>query len=190
MQGRWSEWATDGRGRDWRFYTSWLLRNVSWRMIRFPTRRNPMPTDRTCEYCARRFTVSRKDRVFCSTACRVRYHREISLTCYYCGELADTKDHVFPQTFGGTETVNACLTCNTTLGARFPESHIHRIEYLIVRTTARHKLDSPMPEWADEELLELGHNLQQAVRGKIHARQRAMQRVLFMQARLYKLKCE
>lgn len=143
-----------------------------------------MPVNRTCQECSTRFETSNTRRVFCSDRCKMRYHR-IALTCWYCGERAETIEHIFPQKHGNGsgDTVKACRECNSALGAFAPTSVEERCIHLAQRLRKRYQLDKPIPEWSDDEIAELGHNLQSAVRGKIHERQRAVERFLFLTAR-------
>jgi hypothetical protein len=157
-----------------------------------------MPVSRDCLFCATRFTAVMQRRLFCSAVCRVRYNREEKLRCFYCGELATDRDHVWPhsaQTLGerrwrGQETVNACGDCNGRLGAQSPGNLEKRIEVLMASVAKEHKLQKTMPEWNDEELGDLGASLRKRIAGKIRARQRAIERFLHMQAVLHLLTTE
>lgn len=144
-----------------------------------------MPVSRNCQYCATRFTTNTERRVFCSDRCKTRYHRENSLTCFYCGEMATSKDHMLPQVYGdgSGDTVPACRECNSTLSCIAPESIEERFKHLYRKYVSKYKLDKPIPEWDDDELEELGHSLRSAVQKKIRTRQRAVERVLYIKAR-------
>lgn len=149
-----------------------------------------METSRECIYCNTRFTAKMGRRVFCSDRCRARYNRESKNSCFYCGVLADTKDHITPQSVrahANFETVQCCRECNSLLGAAEPFDLEWRVLTLIQRTESRYQLDKPVPEWSDDEIEELGHTLKTAVRGKIYQRQRAIERVLHMKAVLINL---
>ena len=148
-----------------------------------------MANNRNCLYCGDRFEARLERRLFCSDKCRVRWNREERMRCFYCGELADTRDHIFPHSaetngrsrrFEGRETVNACHECNHTANNVEPFSLLNRIDFLIDRTKRRYHLDKPTPEWDDDEIAELGPTLRSAVVGKIRQRQRAISRVLHM----------
>ncbi len=149
-----------------------------------------MPVNRDCLYCTKRFTATTERRLFCSDACKMRYNREERLTCFYCGEIAPTRDHITPQAFSATEgfrgkeTVNCCRKCNSTLGAAAPRSIEGRVLYLVERTIIQYELNNPIPEWDDEEIEELGPNLRSFVEAKIRERQRAFQRLFFMKGTL------
>lgn len=149
-----------------------------------------MAMQRACQFCSERFTVQNGRRLFCSDKCKVRYHRENGLRCFYCGDLADTKDHVEPHACGdpraarwlGRDTVSACRECNGLLRDVFPTDFVRRIDYLAGRLVKKYQLDRPVPEWDDDEIAELGPKLRQAVRGKVYARQHASDRVWHVKA--------
>lgn len=143
-----------------------------------------MAVHRDCLYCAKRFEAKLTRRIFCSNACRARYNRERSLSCFYCGEVANTKEHITPQSvmrMGNGETVRACADCNSCIGATCPVDLEERVQTLIERFTRRFKLTKTIPEWDDEEISELGPALKRKVRQKIYERQRAINRVLYME---------
>src|SRR5690348_17255126 len=113
---------------------------------------------RNCLFCDNRFAAKLERRLFCSDVCRVRYNREERLRCFYCGELATTRDHIFPQRFRavkgfeGQETVNCCRECNSLMGPSEPLSAENRIRVLLAALVRKYKLDRPVPEWEDEEI--------------------------------------
>ena len=149
-----------------------------------------MAVQRACLFCSERFTLQNSRRLFCSDKCKVRYHRENGLRCFYCGDLADTKDHVEPHACGspsaakwlGRDTVSACRECNSLLGSAYPTDIVRRMTYLADRIVAKYKLHILVPEWDDDEIAELGPELRQFVRGKVYARQRASDRVWHVKA--------
>lgn len=149
-----------------------------------------MPTSRNCHNCGTRFTTSSSRRLFCSDKCKVRYHREHSLTCFYCGDLADSKDHILPQVDGGAngETVLSCRDCNVRMGARGALSIDQRLSLLIESLERKFQLTKPIPEWDDEELEELGHSLRSRIKSAIHQRQNALERVIHIRARLREIR--
>ncbi len=55
-------------------------------------------------------------------------------TCFYCGQPADTKDHVVPKAKGGRANdknlVDACRLCNGTKGTISQEDFIKFLEWL------------------------------------------------------------
>ena len=151
-----------------------------------------MAVNRDCIYCGTRFLVKTNRRIFCSDKCKTRYNREERLTCFYCGDLASTRDHITPQSvcsdygkkFAGVEVVNCCRECNALLGANFPFNMLERMNYLSRRIVNKYKLNKPIPEWSDEEIKELDGNLRKSVRAKIRERQRAIERKLNLDVRI------
>lgn len=147
-----------------------------------------MAANRNCLFCSERFDAKLARKLFCSDVCRVRYNREAKLRCFYCGELATTRDHVFPhaartngskRVFAGQETVNACRECNSLMGARNSHYVEDRIQDLISSLMKRYQLDKAIPDWDDDELDELGRGLRQSISSQIHRRQRAIERVIY-----------
>lgn len=147
-----------------------------------------MGINRDCLYCSKRFEARMERRLFCTDVCRARYNRETQLTCFYCGSLATTRDHIFPQSaryngrsiFEDQETVNACSECNSTIGDKEPANIILRIHCLIQLTRKKYQLYKIIPEWSDEELNSIGYSLRKMIAGKIRARQKAIERVMHM----------
>lgn len=151
-----------------------------------------MPINRSCVYCATRFETTITKRIYCSDKCKTRFHRENALTCYYCGDLAETKDHIYPQSFGdgNGDVVKACFECNSLMNNHYPHSHELRIELLLKKLFNRYKLGKSVPEWADTEINELGHGLRAIIRGWVYKRQKAIERYIHIQARLHKIRAD
>jgi hypothetical protein len=152
-----------------------------------------MTINRDCLFCGDRFEYKLQRKVFCSDICRVRYNREENLRCFYCGDLADTRDHVYPHSlqggakFEGVETVNACRECNSMLGVKASIWIEERFTYLIDKTVRKYQLNKLIPEWSDAELNGLGKSLRQRIAGKIKQRQRALERVMHMKLQLQQI---
>lgn len=105
-------------------------------------------------------------------------------TCYYCGLPASCVDHVIPRAVlkslsdvsetlgrtvsGRTLTVPSCRECNQLLGDSFQETLAERKNVLKTKLRKRYEKLLVMPHWEEEELSELGHTLQIAVRESIH----------------------
>lgn len=105
--------------------------------------------------------------------------------CYYCGELADTVDHVVPQSYikklqalGDEElkrkimarrrtTVPCCHECNCLLGATIQKTLGDRKLHLKNRLKRRYKKILGIPKWSERELEELGPALRQHVRAGV-----------------------
>lgn len=103
--------------------------------------------------------------------------------CVYCGEIAESDDHVPPRTIAlragfPMKVVRACLECNTLLGPRPPwfsvverRRTIHRI---LKRRYAR---VLNIPPWQEGEICQRGPNLQQAIRSGLNQREKARRRL-------------
>lgn len=167
--------------------------SVTCRLLRVSVAPRGHKMRKTCLYCATAYDAARNHRIFCSDRCRVRYNREEGLTCFYCGEIANARDHITPvacegaRIFKGKETVNACNECNNFLGANAPYNLYDRLKLLEAKMIQRYKLDKSVPEWAEEELNELGTNLRSHVRGWQAKRHRAQDRLLHLRAIRWKL---
>lgn len=122
---------------------------------------------RECDFCAKQFKLTRRDKRFCSDICRWRAWneaKEIEIPCHYCGVPADTTDHVPPRAYRDAAKklgyalveVDACRECNTALGARrlwtLPERK-RFIKKWLAKKYARYLKDSP--KWDDNEIDEL-----------------------------------
>lgn len=149
-----------------------------------------MAVSRNCHHCGKRFTTSADRRLFCADICETRYKREHALKCFYCGDLADTIDHVFPQVHGGAngETVQACRDCNCRMGASGAFSVEERVCNLIESLERKYQLNRAIPEWDDDELEELGRSLRDRIQATIRQRQNALERVIHIRARLREIR--
>jgi hypothetical protein len=101
-------------------------------------------------------------------------------TCVYCGEPANTREHVRPRFFGGTKTVPACLHCNVVLGA-YPNFTIEGRRRLVINKLLKRLGRLRMVGWSDSELEELGDCLGDRVR-------RLEQRRLWLERRIAQAK--
>lgn len=103
--------------------------------------------------------------------------------CYYCGEPADSIDHVVPLSLirqleddpealervigkGRIREVDACRDCNHRLSSEYDINLKDRKERLRDRLRSRYLRLLAMPEWTDDDLGELNGWLQGSV---IHA---------------------
>lgn len=147
---------------------------------------------RACNHCGEEFRTNITQRVFCSDYCRVTYHREHKMTCWYCGWIATEKDHMFPQKFGDGAggTVPSCKECNHIMSVRHPYDVKARMEYLVEKLVERYQLDKNLPNWTEDELNNLGSSLRAMVEAKTHARKRAYERVLHIGLRIGGLKLD
>lgn len=119
--------------------------------------------DRKCLQCDSRFGVTRRWKVFCSDACRLRYHRE-NRYCFFCGEVESShRHHLHPvstevvRRYAQAETVGCCRECNELIGDKG-----HRLiedQFDLVLDGLRARRGRARPSWDEEELEELGYML-------------------------------
>lgn len=191
--GIWPRRGRDGRGTRWTGGTSAnTLHRYTHCVTVFCVNGiiHIMAVNRNCHQCGTRFLVKVERKIFCSDRCRVRYHREHRLVCFYCGDTADTIDHLFPQMHGNGrgETVQACKECNSTMGAFGAGNILARIEYLHTRYVKKYQLDKNIPDWSDDELAELGPTLRSSIQAKTIQRENALDRVIHIRARWNEIK--
>lgn len=139
-----------------------------------------------CKRCGASTKTKRSWQQYCSDRCRwqdwnARHPRnarsldaDLSDPCYYCGVIADTKDHVPPLsvrsrliTLGIDRwtfvEVPACRECNNALGARSLFTLTERKRYMKAWLLRRYKRYLNLPEWTDAELGRMGPTLQSHV---------------------------
>lgn len=99
--------------------------------------------------------------------------------CYYCGQIATSIDHVIPHSIRQrlsegienpitalTITVPSCRECNSTLGARVYGNGTlkDRKEACKVHIRKKYKNFLKIPIWTENEIKELGPELEMYVR--------------------------
>ena len=144
-----------------------------------------------CKYCSKTFTAKTYRKIFCSDRCKVAYNRESRGSCFYCGQMASTRDHVTPHStmglkhrkWSGIDYVNCCKECNTLLGASHPYSMIDRIEHLIEKFTKKHKLHKPIVQWDEDELAEVSTSMAKSIRAHVKAWNAKHERLTHMRLR-------
>lgn len=149
-----------------------------------------------CKYCSKTFTAKTYRKIFCSDRCKVAYNRQNSKTCFYCGDLANTKDHITPHStmglrrrvWAGIDYVMCCKECNSLMGAAHPYVLSDRIEFLCDKFTKRHKLDKRRRQWDEEELSELGIDLGNYIRNEARIWNKNQQRLDHMRLRLVQVR--
>jgi len=108
--------------------------------------------------------------------------------CMYCGQPADTLDHVPPVSrISDYEAlrldreryflVRSCADCNVVLGNSLQETILQRAEYLKDRLEQKHRNKLKAQEWDEEELQELGPRLRSSVRAQIRTATRIRARI-------------
>ena len=135
-------------------------------------------SETSCVNCGRTFTPKRAWQKFCSTDCRREAHnnsKTTDYTCTYCGQLADSRDHVPPQSVRphleevGLSwqyefvTVRCCRECNSALGARPPWTVAGRRAKAKEWIAKRYRKYLELPEWSEEDLEALGPAMRQSV---------------------------
>lgn len=134
---------------------------------------------------------------------------EEALPCYYCGEPADTVDHVVPQSMldaardSGEEvliaalqdrrrrmTVACCQECNNLAGAKYHASLIERSEYVRTRLGHRHRKVLTMPDWSATELMELSEQLRNLVLARLIERDLVRRRLRYRAAGVLPIQAE
>lgn len=91
-------------------------------------------------------------------------------SCTYCGELANTRDHIIPRTYSGDETfshdvcVPACKECNCLLGPRAYFTIAERAHYIYNTLQKRYKKVLSSPYWKEKDIKELGNTLRSYVK--------------------------
>ena len=144
-----------------------------------------------CKYCAEKFTAKTYRKIFCSDRCKVRYNRENRLTCFYCGDLAGTRDHVTSHSTMGLKKrcwsnldyVMCCRECNSLLGSAHPYSIVDKIGYLIEKFTKKYKLNKPVVQWDEDELEEVSKTMAQSIRAHIAKWNSRQERLAHMKLR-------
>jgi len=108
--------------------------------------------------------------------------------CVYCGEPADTRDHVPPlsrvsdyESLGlRTEIylkVPCCQECNTLAGNELQDSITERVEFIKGRIARKYLYRASLVEWDEDELDELGPVLRSKVVSGSKRIKRAQDRV-------------
>lgn len=85
--------------------------------------------------------------------------------CTYCGERCDEKEHVVPKSYKkNNNTVPACRECNSTLGAVFYHTVGSRAQFLLAKYKIKYRKTLRQASWSDEELSQMGFNMQRVIR--------------------------
>lgn len=89
--------------------------------------------------------------------------------CVYCGELADTKDHLLPRNYTGdaerirVPVVPSCRECNSTLNDIYMPDVIERREYVQSKYKIKYKSLLKVIWYSDSDLLEFGPQLRSVI---------------------------
>lgn len=91
--------------------------------------------------------------------------------CVYCGENAESLDHIIPQNYKGyynrsynqKYVVPSCQECNSTLSDKFLHTISERTNYLWNKYNKKYKKHISWKKWEKEDLKELGYNLKSMI---------------------------
>lgn len=103
--------------------------------------------------------------------------------CIYCGELADTLDHLLPATWTGTAArrripvVPACRECNSTLNDKHITDVAERRSYVQAAYRAKYRKYLRVILWSDDDLMAMGPSLRLAIVEQMAKHERAMRRM-------------
>lgn len=109
--------------------------------------------------------------------------------CVYCGDPADTVDHVPPlsrvddyRSLGPCREryllVKSCSPCNAPLGDSVQASLLERVEYLKERLSAR--LPKRRARWTEEDIQRLGRNLRSLVASQVDKQTKLEARISYV----------
>jgi hypothetical protein len=112
--------------------------------------------------------------------------------CVYCGDDADTKDHIVPVSYyydgirsgrhltneyGKENLVDACKECNSIAGNKVFPNINDKKDYIQERIKMKYKKVINSVYWSDEEISEMGINLQKEIRIQQLARKWILNRI-------------
>jgi len=111
--------------------------------------------------------------------------------CFYCGEDADTKDHIVPLSyqFSGNRNkvhftrgqednlVDCCRECNCIAGNKVFMDVYKKKDYIQEFLKQKYKKVINMPFWSEEQIKELGKGLKKEVKIQQLARKWALNRI-------------
>ena len=95
----------------------------------------------------------------------------IQTVCVYCGDVADTLDHVYPLAAmpatlpaSALLTVPCCRECNTLANAKVCYSPVEKMFRIRRMLRSRHRKTLKIPHWTAEQIAEMGHKMQGFIR--------------------------
>jgi ribosomal protein L37AE/L43A len=115
--------------------------------------------------------------------------------CYYCGQPADSIDHVIPQAMlrqlvcleDGEITkailrkralkVWACRECNSLLSSSYQDSLVERKQFLKEKLKKKYKRIIALPKWDEDDLNEMGYVLRQYIENAARLKEFIVQRI-------------
>lgn len=108
------------------------------------------------------------------------------MICSYCGEYAETYDHVISVSYkhvsrklevGNKEAIPCCSECNTTLGNVFLHTVSSKASYLIKKYKRRYSKVLKTPNWGDDELEDMGDSLRNSIIARLDMRSILIERL-------------
>ena len=117
--------------------------------------------------------------------------------CYYCGQRANSIDHVIPQSLirmlvalddkeitkeilrKRALKVWTCRECNSLASCSIQDSLRERREFVKDKLRKRYKKILDLPKWEENEIEELGYNLQVYVRSSAKWKEFIKQRIAY-----------
>jgi hypothetical protein len=112
--------------------------------------------------------------------------------CAYCGDDADSIDHIVPVSFyysgdrknlhltseyGEENLVDCCRECNCLAGNKVFDDFYKKKEYIQDKLITRYKKVINMPFWSDEELKEIDYPLKTDIEIQTLARKWILNRI-------------
>ena len=108
------------------------------------------------------------------------------MICSYCGEYAETYDHVVPISYkhvsrrlevGNREAIPCCRECNSLLGNAFLHTVSYRAEYLIKKYKRRYSKIIKTPNWDMDELEDMGEGMRKSILARMDMRDILIERL-------------
>jgi len=98
--------------------------------------------------------------------------------CFYCGEYANTKDHIIPVSFyynggrkgkhltaeyGKENLIDSCHECNCIANNKIFNNKYEKKDYIQERLKIKYRKIINSPFWSDEEINEMGRTLRKEI---------------------------
>lgn len=97
---------------------------------------------------------------------------ELPMICFYCGDPASDREHVYPKSVFGERgfKVWSCGECNGIAGKKVFETIEEKGVYIRTRLQKKYKKLYTYPDWDEDELSELGPRLRKQVKAWMEAK--------------------
>lgn len=109
-------------------------------------------------------------------------------TCFYCGQYADTVDHVPPISLFNFYSnyyrvlLKSCGECNSALGGKFLPTPLVRVEFLIKKYKKRYRKILCLPSWHKEEINDLSGSLKKYIESQINMKALTVERLKYLES--------